>query len=132
MWFCSSPFGIAHHLAKSSWVFISGHGVFMISFIRTWGRVMSSLGCCFAAFAFSSGYWNISFQTFVCKICMAASRQFDCWYAGWRSNTTLTGSSEYTFKRLPSWWIRLEKWFRTLGFTKSKYDWSTTCCVISD
>jgi len=42
MWFCSSPFGIAHHSTKSSRVLISGSMVFIIRLIGTVVRRIAS------------------------------------------------------------------------------------------
>jgi len=132
MWFCSSPFGIADHSAKSSRVLISGGGFFIIRLIGALDSGISSSRHCFAAFPISSRYWNISFRAFVCKIWKEESWRFDCRYACLRSIIVFSGSSELTFKRLPSWQIWSEKWFRRCIFTKLKSDSSTRCWAISD
>ena len=132
MWFSSSSFAIAHHSAKSSRVLISGRGFFIISLIGALVRGISSSRGCFAVFAFSSHYWSTSFQAFVRKICKAPSWQFNCRYACLRPIIAVSGSSELTFPRLPSWWIWSEKWFRRCIFTKLKSDSSKRCCAMSD
>ena len=132
MWFRSSPFGIAHHLAESSTVLISGCGLLIIRLIGALVRGISLPRHCFAAFAFSSRYWNTSFRACFVKIWKAASWRFDCWYACLRSVIASSGSSELIVKRLPSWHGWSEKWFRRCIFTKLKSDSSTRCCAISD
>jgi len=132
MWFCSSPFGIAHHSAKSSRVLISGRGFFIIRLIGPLVTGISPLWRCLAAFAFSSRDCNTSFRVFVRKIWNAASWRFDCRYACLISIITYSGSSELAFKRLPSWQIWSGKWFRRCIITKMKSDSSTRCCAISD
>jgi len=127
MWFCSFPFGIAHHSAKSSRVLISGCGVFIIRMIGALVRGISSLRHCFAAFAFTSWYWNTSFRAFVHKIWKAASCQFDCRYDCLRSNLAPCGNSELTFRTLPSWRIWSEKLFRWWNFTNLTSNSSTRC-----
>ena len=132
MWFCSSPFGIAHHSTESSRVLISGRVLFIIRLMGALVRGISLSRCCFAAFAFSSRYWNTSSRAFVCPIWKAASWLFDCRYPCSRSIVAFSGRSELTFKRLPSWRIRSEKWFNRCILTKLKSDSSTRCCAISD
>jgi len=132
MWFCSYPFGIAHHSVKSSRVVISGHGVFIIRLIDAVVAGISSSQCCFAACAFSSRYWNTTCWAFVWKIWKEASWRFDCWYACSRSIIVLSRSSELTFKRSPSWRIWSEKWFSRWIFTKLRSDSSTRGCAIAD
>jgi len=132
MWFCSSPFRIAHHSAKSSRVLTSGRRFFIIRLIGALVKGISSLWWCFAGFACSSRYWNTSFWAFLRKIWKAASWRFACQLTCLRSIITFSGSSEVIFKRLPGWWIYSEKWFRRCIFTKLKSDLSTRCCAISD
>ena len=131
MWFCSSPFGIAYHSAKSSRVLIAVRGFFIIHLISALVRGISSSRRCFAAFAFTSRYWN-TFRAFVRKFWKAPSIRFDCRYACLRSIIASSGSSELTFKRLPSWRIRSEKWFRRCIFTNLISDSSRRCYAISD
>jgi len=131
MWFCSSPFGIAHHSAKSSRVLISSHGYFTLRLIGALVRAMSASRGCFAAFVFSSRHWNTSCRALDSNIWKAASWQFDCGYACLRSIITFSGISELTLKRLPSWRIWSEKWFRRTIFTKLKSDSLTRCCAVS-
>jgi len=68
MWFCSSPLGIAHYLAKSSRVLIPRHWFLIICLTGTlvWG--ISSSWCSFAAFALNRRYWITSFWAFIRKI----------------------------------------------------------------
>jgi len=132
MWFCSSPFCIEHHSAKSSKVLISGRGVFIIRLIATLDRGISLLQHCFAGFAFSSQYWNTSCQAFLCNIWKLASWRFDCHYTGLRSIIALWGNTELAFKRLPSWQIWSEKWMRRWIISKLKSDVLTRGCAITD
>ena len=130
-WFYTSPFGIVHHSARSSRVLISGRGFFIICLIGTFVRGISLSLCCFAAFAFSSPYWNTIFRAFVSKLWKAAWWWFDYQYACLRSIIALSGSSELAFKRLPSWPIWSEEWFRRCIFSKLKSISWTRCCAIS-
>jgi len=132
MWFCSSPFGIAHHSAKSSRLLISGRKFFFICVIGALVRGISLLWCCFAAFTLSSRYCNTSFRAFVCKIRKSASWWFDCCYAFLRSIIAFSGSSELTLERLRSCRIWSEKQFMRYFYTKLNSDSSTRCCPISD
>jgi len=132
MWFCSFPFGIAHHLAKSSRVVISGCWLFIIYLIGAlvWG--ISLLRHCFAEFAFSLQYWNTTLQAFIIKIGDVASWQGSGLYICFRSIIILSGSSELQFQRFSSWWIWPEKRFRRGIFTQMKSDLTTRCCARSD
>jgi len=132
MWFCSSPFCIAHHSAKSSRVLISGRWFFIIGLIGAFVRGISSSRHCAAAFPLSSQYWISYFQAFVREIWKPASWWFDCRYSCLRSIIAFSRSSELTFKWLPSRQIWSEKWFRRCIFTKLKSDSSKGCCAISD
>jgi len=78
MWFCCSPFGIAHHSAKSSRVLISGYGFFIIHLIGTLVRGISSLQHCFVACACTSGYKNTFFWASVHKLFKMAPLPFNC------------------------------------------------------
>jgi len=102
MWFFNSPFGIAHHSARSSTVWVSGHRFFITCLLGPLVSGISLSQSCFPAFAFSSWYWNTTFRAFFCKVWKLASSWFDCWYACSRSIITLAGSSELALKRLPS------------------------------
>ena len=115
---------------QGSWFLVTGF--FIIRLIGALVRGISSSWRCFAAFAFSSRYWNTSFRAFIHEIWKPASGWFDCWYACLRSIVAFSGSSELIFKRLPSWRIWSEKWFRRCIFTKLKSDLSTRWCAISD
>ena len=117
MWFCSSPFGIAHHLAKSSRVLISGYEFFIIRLIGALVEGISLSRGCFAAFPFSSQYWNTSFRAVFRKIWNRASWWFDCQYAFLIPIIALSWRSDLAFKRLASWRIWLEKWIGRYIFT---------------
>jgi len=132
MWFCSSPFGIAHHSAKLSRVMISGHRLYIIRFIGALVRVSSLSQHCFVAFALSYRYRNTSFRACLCKIWKSASWWFDCQYACLWSIIALSGRSGRALKKLPSWQILWEKWFRRCIFTKLTSDLSTGCFAISN
>jgi len=131
MWFYSTPFCIAQHLAKSSRVLISGSQFFIIHFIGALVRGISLSQRHFAALAFISRYWNTSFEAVSQTICKAASWWFDCWYACWSSIIAQSGSTEIAFTRLQSWQIWSENWFRRCIFTKLKSNSSARCCSIS-
>jgi len=131
MWFCSSPFGIAHHKDKSSRVLISGGGLFINPLMGVVVRCISLLRLCFAVFEFNSWYHNTCFPVFFCKIWKAASWGFDCQYACLRSIIAICGSSKFTLIRLQSWRIWLEKEVKRCIVTKWKYDSSTRCSAIS-
>jgi len=132
MWVCRSHFDYAHHSDKSSRVLITGCGFFIIRLIGALVRGSSSSRCCFVASEFCSPYCNTSFRDFIRKIRTQASWQFDCRYALSRTIINLSGSSEFAFKRLPSWRIWSEKWFRRCIVTKLKSDLSRRCCAIAD
>jgi hypothetical protein len=65
MSFCSFPFGIAHHSAKSSRVFIPGHMICLILIIGALVRGILWTRRCVAMLTFSSWYWNTSSQAFI-------------------------------------------------------------------
>jgi len=132
MWFCSSPFRIAHHSAKSSRVVISGCGFVITRLIGALVRGILSSRRCFPVFAFISRHWNTCIWSFVRKLCKAAPWRFDCRFACWRSIIAFPGNSELTVERLPSWRISSEKWFRRCIFTMLKSNLLTRCCAISD
>jgi len=81
MWFCSSLFGIAHHLARSSSVLLSGCRFLNIHLIGAFVFGISLSQLCFPIFAFFAWDCDTSFWACVCNVWMAASWIFDCWYA---------------------------------------------------
>jgi len=113
-------------------VLISGCRFFASHLIGALVRGISSSQHCFAVFAFSSRFRNSSFLAFVWNIWKAASWWFDCQYASLISIIALCGNSELAFKRLPSWRIWSEKWFRRCTFEKLKCDLLTWCGSICE
>jgi len=132
MLFCSSPYGFAHHSAKSSRIMISNHGFFIIHLIGTLARGISLLQHCFVPFTFRSRYWNTVFWPFVRRFRKATPWPFDSQYSSLRSIIAGSESTVLTFKRLPSCWIWSEKWFRRCIIEKLKSDVVTRCWAISD
>jgi len=132
MWVCSTPFGIAHHLANSSRVSISGCGFFIIYLTGELDKAISSLQHCFAAFAVGYPCWNTSFWAFIHKIWKASSWLFNCQCACLWSIIPFSGTSEIAFQRLTSGPIWSVKRFSAYILTKMKSDSLKRCCVISD
>jgi len=132
LWFCGSPFGIAHHSGKSPRILISGCRFFIIRLRGALVRGISLSRRCFAASVFSSRYWNSCLWDFVLKLWKPSSWSFDGWYVCLRSIIAFSWSSERTFKRLPSWQIWSGKRCRRCIFTKLKSGSSKRWCAICD
>ena len=132
MWFCSYPFGIGHHSAKSLRVLTSSRKFFIICLTGTLVGVISLLRCCSIVFVFSSRYWNTSFWVYIGRIWKAAWWHFNYQYACLRSIIAHSRSSKLVFGSLPTRRILPEKRFSKYIFTKLISNRSTRWCAISD